>query len=322
MIIVTGANGFIGSAFIWELNRSGESDILAVDSIGLSERSQLLASKKIKKFLLKDEIWQFLKSPEAASVMAIVHMGACSSTTELNETFLKENNTEYTKLLWAWCAEHSVPYIFASSGAVYGDGAKGFSDQTDPNEFTALNPYGFSKLAVDRWVLTQSKAPPKWYALRFFNVYGPNEYFKGDMASVVFKAAGQILDTSELKLFKSHDAKYEDGKQMRDFVYVKDITRWMLELLDKKIPSGIYNMGNGVARTWLDLANCTFKSMKVPMKICWIEIPETLRARYQYYTEANMTKMVSSGLSEPQWPLEQGVADYVENYLMKENKTL
>lgn len=320
MIIVTGANGFIGSAFIWELNRSGETSIIAVDSIGPDERGQLLESKKIKKFLLKDEIWHFLN--EAKGVKAIVHMGACSSTTELDEAFLKENNTEYTQRLWTWCTENSVPFIFASSGAVYGDGAKGFSDETDSNELTALNPYGFSKLAVDRWVLTQTKTPPKWYALRFFNVYGPNEYFKEDMASVVFKAAGQIRESSELKLFKSHDAHYEDGKQMRDFVYVKDITRWMLELLNKNFSSGIYNMGNGIARTWLDLAACTFKSLKVPMKIHWIEIPEGLRARYQYYTEASMTKLLGNGLSKPEWPLEKGVADYVENYLMKENKTL
>ncbi len=322
MVIVTGANGFIGSAFIWELNRAGQHDIIAVDSVGLKERSRLLESKKIKQFLMKDEIWHFLKTTDSKLISAVVHMGACSSTTEMNEAFLKENNTEYTQKLWSWCTENQVPYIFASSGAIYGDGAEGFSDLTDPKVFTALNPYGFSKLVVDRWVLTQTKTPPKWYALRFFNVYGPNEYFKGDMASVVFKASGQIRESSELKLFKSHNPKFEDGKQMRDFVYVKDITRWMLELLNKNIPNGIYNMGNGVARTWLDLATCTFKAMKVPMKIRWIEIPESLRARYQYYTEANMTKLFSSGLSMPEWPLEKGVTDYVENYLMKANSPL
>ena len=322
MIIVTGANGFIGSAFIWELNRAGEHDVIAVDTIAPKERSALLQAKKIKKFLLKDEIWQFLKSADPKTIRAVVHMGACSSTTEMNEAFLKENNTEYTQKLWAWCTDNQIPYIFASSGAIYGDGSQGFSDETDPLLFTALNPYGVSKLLVDRWVLTQTQAPPRWYALRFFNVYGPNEYFKGDMASVVFKAVGQIRETSELKLFKSHNPKYQDGRQMRDFVYVKDITRWMLELLNQKIQSGIYNMGIGSARTWLDLASCTFQSMNVPMKIRWIEIPENLRARYQYYTEANMTKFFKSGLSKPEWPLEKGVADYVENYLMKENLAL
>ncbi len=282
MIIVTGANGFIGSAFIWELNRSGEKNIIAVDSIDLKERSTLLKDKQIKKFLLKDEIWHLLNSPEADQIRFIIHMGACSSTTELNTAFLKENNTDYTKRLWEWCTLKGVPLIFASSGAIYGDGQKGFSDQTDPNEFTALNPYGESKLAVDRWVLTQKKSPPRWYALRFFNVYGPNEYHKGEMSSVVFKAVGQIRDTSELKLFKSHSPKYQDGKQMRDFVYVKDITRWMLEMMTKDIPSGIYNMGNGVARTWLDLADATFKSMDAAMKIKWIVVPESLHTRYQY----------------------------------------
>ncbi len=322
MIIVTGANGFIGSAFIWELNRSGESDIIAVDRIGLKERSALLQSKRIKKFLLKDEIWHFLASSDAKLVRAVVHMGACSSTTEMDEVFLKENNTEYTKSLWAWCAKNAVPYLFASSGAIYGDGSLGFSDESDPQLFTALNPYGLSKLVVDQWVLKQNEAPPYWYALRFFNVYGPNEYYKGEMASVVFKATGQIRDSSELKLFKSNNPKYADGKQMRDFVYVKDITRWMLELLNRKIHSGIYNMGNGLARTWLDLANCTFGAMKRPVKISWIDIPETLRPRYQYYTEANMTKLFTAGLSRPEWPLEKGITDYVENYLLKANLPL
>jgi ADP-L-glycero-D-manno-heptose 6-epimerase len=319
MIIVTGANGFIGSAFIWELNRSGEENIVAVDSISLEERPGLLKNKKIKKFLLKDEIWHFLKTN---SVRFIVHMGACSATTEMDVAFLKENNTDYTKRLWNWCTENQVPFIFASSGAIYGDGQKGFSDESSPREFTALNPYGESKLEVDRWVLTQTEAPPRWYGLRFFNVYGPNEYHKGEMSSVVFKAVGQIRETSELKLFKSHNPKYEDGKQMRDFVYVKDITRWMLELMNQSIKSGIYNMGNGVARTWLDLASATFSSMKAAFKIRWIEIPENLRQRYQYYTEANISKLVSAGLSKPEWPLEKGVPDYVQNYLLAENKAL
>ncbi len=322
MVVVTGANGFIGSALIWELNRSGETNIIAVDSVSLTERPTLLAQKKIQRFLLKDEIWHFLESSEAKSVLAVIHMGACSSTTEMNEAFLKENNTDYTKKLWSWCASQSIPYIFASSGAIYGDGSKGFSDETPPQNFTALNPYGHSKLVVDQWVLEQRLVPPKWFALRFFNVYGPNEYFKGDMASVVFKAAGQIRETSELKLFKSQNPQFADGKQMRDFVYVKDITRWILELLNNDIPSGIYNMGFGVARTWLDLAKLTFAAMKSPMKICWIEIPEAIRARYQYFTEASMAKLFKAGLSKPQWPIEAGVPDYVENYLEKGNLPL
>ena len=322
MVVVTGANGFIGSALIWELNRSGETNIIAVDSVSLTERPTLLAQKKIQRFLLKDEIWHFLESSEAKSVRAVIHMGACSSTTEMNEAFLKENNTDYTKKLWSWCASQSIPYIFASSGAIYGDGSKGFSDETPAQNFTALNPYGHSKLVVDQWVLEQRSVPPKWFALRFFNVYGPNEYFKGDMASVVFKAAGQIRETSELKLFKSQNPQFADGKQMRDFVYVKDITRWILELLNNDIPSGIYNMGFGVARTWLDLAKLTFAAMKSPVKICWIEIPEALRARYQYFTEASMTKLFKAGLSKPQWPIEAGVTDYVENYLEKGNLPL
>jgi len=317
MIIVTGANGFIGSAFIWELNRAGTHNILAVDSISASDRPGLLKNARINKFILKDQIWHFLKSDDARSVKYIVHMGACSTTTEMDVEFLRENNTEYTQRLWQWCTENRIPLIFASSGAIYGDGLQGFSDERDPRNFTALNPYGHSKLVVDQWVLQQTQTPPLWYALRFFNVYGPNEYHKGEMASVVFKAAGQIRETLELKLFKSHNPKFEDGKQMRDFVYIKDITRWMLELTNKNIKSGIYNMGSGTARTWLDLAQSTFSSMKIPMKIRWIDIPENLRPRYQYYTEANITKLLNNGLSRPEWSLEKGIEDYVQNYLLK-----
>lgn len=322
MIIITGANGFIGSAFIWQLNQAQITDIIAVDTISLKERSSLLANKKISKFLQKDEIWSFLDSKESKSVKAIVHMGACSSTTELNIEFLKENNTIYTERLWSWCTDHNVPFIFASSGAVYGDGSNGFSDEMDPNKLSALNPYGNSKLVVDQWVLKQTKTPPKWHALRFFNVYGPNEYFKNDMASVVFKAFNQITDSSKLKLFKSHNPDYQDGKQMRDFVYVKDITRWMLELLQKDIKSGIYNMGFGEARTWLDLAKQSFSSMNKKMEIDWIEIPLEMRPRYQYYTEANIQKLKKAGLSDPQWPLEKGVDDYITNYLLKSQSIL
>jgi ADP-L-glycero-D-manno-heptose 6-epimerase len=245
-------------------------------------------------------------------------MGACSATTELNVEFLNENNVEYTRRLWDWCAGNSKHFIYASSAAVYGAGEKGFDDATPPAEFKALNPYGESKATFDRWAVQQVKTPPLWVGLRFFNVYGPNEYHKGSMASVVFKAFGEIRDTAQLKLFKSHNPKYADGKQLRDFVYIKDITRWTLELMTKpKMKSGIYNMGFGVARSWLDLASATFKSVEKPLKIDWIEIPEGIRDRYQYFTEAKIDRLMALGLSKPQWPLERGVEDYVSNYLKK-----
>ena len=319
MIIVTGANGFIGSALVWELNQSGRTDIVCVDTVDLKERPEPLKKARYKNFLKKDELWDFLEKPEAdAKVEAIFHMGACSATTEMNVEFLNENNVEYTRRIWNWCTRHKKTYIYASSGAVYGDGSKGFDDSLPSTAFAPLNPYGESKAAFDRWAETQTKTPPRWFGLRFFNVFGPNEYHKGFMCSVPFKAFEQITQTGTLALFRSHNPDYEDGKQMRDFVYVKDVTRWMIELL--LLPnarSGIYNMGFGKARTWLDLATAAFQTLDRPTEIKWIDVPEAMRPRYQYFTEAKMDRLKAQGLSQPQWPLESAVDDYLRNYLAK-----
>lgn len=319
MIIVTGANGFIGSALVWELNQLGRNDVVCVDTVSLKERPELLKKRQTAGFLLKDEIWGFLEEDEAInSVEAILHMGACSSTTEMNVDFLNENNVEYTRRLWQWCTRHKKTYIYASSAAVYGDGAHGFDDATAPKTFKPLNPYGESKAAFDRWAVEQKEVPPFWAGLRFFNVYGPNEYHKGFQSSVVCKAFNEIRDTGRLKLFKSHRPEYKDGQQLRDFVYVKDVTRWCVELLTKpNLKSGIYNMGFGKARTWLDLANASFHSLEKPVSIDWIEIPEILRDKYQYFTEAKMNRLMELGLSQPQWSLERGAEDYIKNYLLK-----
>jgi ADP-L-glycero-D-manno-heptose 6-epimerase len=318
MIIVTGANGFIGSALVWDLNQAGREDLVCVDTVSLQQRPDLLGKRRYRKFLGKDEIWSFLDSAEAVStVEAILHMGACSSTTETDVEFLNENNVEYTRRLWQWCTRHQKTFIYASSAAVYGDGQESFDDAKPSRVFKPLNPYGESKAAFDRWVETQTDSPPLWLGLRFFNVFGPNEYHKDFMSSVVFKAFHQIRETGSLNLFRSHHPDFEDGKQMRDFVYVKDVSRWILELMGSPagLRSGIYNMGYGQARTWLDLASAVFSSMSQPMKINWIDIPVEMRPRYQYFTEAKMDRLLALGVSKPQWPLEAAIRDYVQQYL-------
>jgi ADP-L-glycero-D-manno-heptose 6-epimerase len=321
MILVTGANGFIGSAMVWELNVRGVTDVVAVDSVGRETRD-LLQHRRITKFLKKDQIWEFLETPEAQKITWIIHMGACSSTTETNWEFLKENNIEYSQRLFSWCAENDKGLIYASSGATYGAGEMGFSDETDSEKLKPLNLYGDSKVMMDRWALKQGKTPPHWYGVKFFNVYGPNEYFKGPMASLVFKAFHQIRDSGRLGLFRSHNPNYKDGEQLRDFVYVKDITRWMNELMEKTPPNGLYNMGYGQARSWLDLAKGVFAGSGKELKINWLDVPENIRDQYQYFTQAEMSKWKAAGLSAPLWPLEKAVADYVENYLSKDDQIL
>jgi len=316
MIIVTGATGFIGSALVWELNKRRTTDILVTDVVRPESRAGILSKLKYTKFCTHTELWDVLS--QKPKVEAILHMGACSSTTEMNRDYLREINTEYTQRLFEWCTENKVKFVYASSGAVYGDGARGFDDQTDPRFFQPLNPYGESKLNFDIWALQQSNTPPLWMGLRFFNVYGPNEYYKQDMSSVVFKAFRQINVNNSLKLFKSHNLDYKDGEQLRDFVYVKDVTRWIGEIVfDNKGYSGIYNMGFGKARTWLDLAKSVFKELNKPVQIDWVDVPETLRPRYQYFTEAKMHRFLSMGFSQPQWSMEEGIKDYVTNYLSK-----
>ena len=322
MIIVTGANGFIGSVMVWQLNESGFSDIIAVDSVGLTERN-LLKKRQYSRFLMKDDLWSFLETKEAKEQVSwIIHMGACSSTTETNKDFLWENNTYYTQRIFEWCTRHDKSMIYASSAATYGAGELGFDDTTDPETLRPLNLYGESKVLFDRWALKQKTTPPHWYGLKFFNVFGPNEHKKGPMASVAYKAFHQIQEKHSLTLFRSANPKYKDGEFMRDFVYVKDVTGWMAELMEKRPRNGIYNMGFGKPRTWLDLASSVFSAMKQPMKIDWVDMPENIRGQYQYYTEAKTDKWTSAGMSAPKWPLEKAVADYVQNYLSKEDPLL
>lgn len=322
MIIVTGANGFIGSVMVWELNQKGFTDIIAVDSVGLAERN-LLRKQKISQFLLKDDLWNFLDSEKAKKeVTWVIHMGACSSTTETNKEFLWENNTYYTQRIFEWCTAHKKSMIYASSAATYGAGELGFDDTTDPEKLRPLNLYGESKVLFDRWAVKQTQTPPHWYGLKFFNVFGPNEYHKEAMSSVAFKAYNQIKANGTLGLFKSANPDFKDGEFMRDFVYVKDVTGWMAELMTKKPANGVYNMGFGKPRTWLDLANAVFTAMKKEMKIDWLEMPENIRGQYQYFTEAKTDKWAKAGMSPAKWPLEKAVTDYVQNYLSKDDPSL
>ena len=318
MIIVTGANGFIGSAIVQELNRAGLTDIIAVDSVPLSERN-LLLGKTYSQFYGSNELWSLLAQPQYKSqVKWVIHMGACSSTTEKNWDFLFENNFQYSQRLFEWASQNQIGYIYASSGATYGAGENGFDDQTDSEILKPLNLYGESKVLMDRWAVKQQATPENWYALKFFNVFGPNEYKKESMASVAFKAFHQIEKTGKLGLFKSYNPQYADGAQLRDFIYVKDITTWILELMNKRPASGIYNMGFGVARSWLDMANALFKSLDKPLQIDWLEMPDELKDQYQYFTEASMTKWKAAGMSDPKWNLESAIHDYVVNYLKKD----
>ncbi len=322
MIIVTGANGFIGSAMVWQLNQSGFSDILAVDSVNLTSRN-LLAKRQYVRFFEAHELWSFLMTDEAKKAVTwIIHMGACSSTTEANWDFLYANNFQYSQRLFEWCAQNQKNLVYASSAATYGAGENGFEDAFDSEKLKPLNLYGESKVLMDRWALKQMALPQNWYGLKFFNVFGPNEYEKGSMASVAFKAFHQIQATSELGLFKSYNPQFEDGKQLRDFVYVKDVVRWIQELMEKKPASGIYNMGFGKARTWLDMAHPLFASLNKEEKINWLEMPDNIKNQYQYFTEANMQKWLAAGMSQPEWSLEAAIQDYVKNYLSQKDAWL
>lgn len=316
-IIVTGGAGFIGSCVVRELNNRGIEDIIIVDNITTTDKWMNMRNKKYIKYVHKSEFLAELPSYE--SVTAIVHMGAQSATTERDFDYLWENNFEYTKTLWNYCAEKKIQFIYASSAATYGDGELGFDDKMDIDQLLPLNGYGYSKQLFDQWVKHQAKAYPAQYAgLKFFNVYGPNEYFKGSMASMIFHGYKQIMESGKIKLFKSCNPDYADGGQLRDFVYVKDVCDVIMWLLDNKHVSGLFNVGTGRAQSFKELAEATFAALGMEPVIEYIDMPEHLRKKYQYYTKAEMDKLRRAGYSREFSDLTSGAKDYVQNHLAKD----
>lgn len=316
MIIVTGGAGFIGSCVVRALNDAGRDDIVIVDNISETDKWMNMRNKRYIKYVHKSRFLQEL--PQYEGVEAIIHMGAQSSTTERNFDYLWQNNFEYTKTLWNYCAERQISFIYASSAATYGDGSLGFNDRMDIDQLRPLNGYGYSKQLFDQWVKHQATAfPAQHVGLKFFNVYGPNEYFKGSMASMVFHGFNQIQKDGEIRLFKSCHPKYEDGGQLRDFVYVKDICSVILWLLQNKEVSGLFNVGTGKAQSFRELAEATFHALGLEPNIKYIDMPEKLRGKYQYYTQAEMANLREAGYDKPFADLEQGVTDYVQQHLAK-----
>ena len=319
-VIVTGGAGFIGSCIVRTLNDMGIEDITIVDHICETDKWMNMRNKKYTEYINRDEFLE--KLPEyAGKVTHIIHMGACSATTERDFDFLYKNNYEYTKTLWKFCTENQISFIYASSAATYGDGKEGFDDKEDIKRLRPLNGYGYSKQLFDLWAEKQTIAPKQHVGFKFFNVYGPNEYFKGSMASVIFHSFNKINETGEMGLFKSYKEGYEDGGQLRDFVYVKDICKVVKFMIEHEEVSGLFNLGTGQARSFYDLAASTFKAMGLEPNIKYIEVPESLRAKYQYYTQANMEKLRSVGYADDFYSLEDGAKDYVQNYLMKNYET-
>lgn len=316
MIILTGAAGFIGSCVATHLHRTTQIPLLLADDFSRADKAPNLRMLNTHQQVHRDALPEAL-TQHATAITAVIHIGARTDTTEFDDAVFQKLNIRYSQMLWKWCAEHQVPLIYASSAATYGLGELGYEDnEALIPQLKPLNPYGESKNEFDKWALLQPQAPPFWAGLKFFNVYGPNEYHKGRMASVIFHAFRQIKETGSMRLFRSHRPDYTDGGQKRDFVYVKDVISVIEFLLHARTQSGIYNLGSGTARTFLDLANNTFAAMGRTPDISFIDTPEDIRDKYQYFTEADMRKLYLAGYSKPFHSLEEGIADYITHYLI------
>ncbi len=319
-IVITGAAGFIGSCLAGFLNSQGYTNLILVDDFSSADKEANLTGKDFSLKIEREDFFTWLQQ-DTIAIEFIFHIGARTDTTEFDYSIHEHLNVEYSKNIWNYCVENNVPLVYASSAATYGMGELGFQDSHEIIEdLKPLNPYGISKNEFDKWAVKQQKYPPAWAGLKFFNVYGPNEYHKGRMASVIFHSYNQIMKNGFVKLFKSHKEGFKNGEQLRDFVYVKDVLKvcfWFMEHCIKQggFQFGIYNLGTGVARSFNDLVKATYAGIDREPEIRYIDMPEDIRETYQYYTQADMQKLRSAGYSQKFYSLEEGVDNYVRNYL-------
>lgn len=315
-VIITGAAGFIGSCLAGFLNMKGFDNLILVDDFSHREKEANLAGKKYAQRVERNDLFRWLQTT-GTKIDFVFHIGARTDTTEFDYSIHEKLNVEYSKSMWKYCVEKNIPLVYASSAATYGDGSLGYSDDHElPYRLQPLNPYGISKNEFDKWALQRRAQPPFWAGLKFFNVYGPNEYHKGRMASVIWHTFNQVKNSGKMNLFRSHRPDYKDGRQLRDFIYVKDILKVCYWLMENQPAAGLYNLGTGTARAFLHLAEATFRGMDREPVIGFIDMPEDIRDKYQYFTEADMHKLRAAGYADKFYSLEEGVDDYVRNYLM------
>ncbi|MBJ11176.1 MAG: ADP-glyceromanno-heptose 6-epimerase [Flavobacteriales bacterium] len=317
MIVVTGAAGFIASFFVQKLNQEGYEDVVLVDDFSIVSKKANWENLTYCEKIHRDQFFSWLEENEK-QIQFVFHLGARTDTAELDTAILDELNLNYSQQLWRLCVKYGLPLVYASSAATYGTGEHGFVDKHElVKKLKPLNHYGVSKNKFDKWMLSEVKRPYFWAGLKFFNVYGPNENHKGRMASVVWHTFNQVSETGAMKLFRSHNEDYKDGEQLRDFIYVKDVAEVLYFFMHHRKDSGLYNLGTGKARTFLDLATATFSAMGKKSNISFIDTPEDIREKYQYFTEANIDKLRAIGYETEFTSLEEGVKDYIQGYLMK-----